>query len=290
MTLITVGSWEPRFSLGFSRVTAERRPSKVIMYFYSEYAAISEQNRNGVRNACTEWKVPIEETPLSFSDTVSSWKKLFRTIEDVQTGENDILIDITTMPRETIWIILDLLRDFGGSVKWVYHRPTQYSGEWLTRDPGTPRLVPKLGGVLRIGAATCLLILSGFDVARTRQVIQTYEPEVTLLGYQTGNQFGNQDLNVTKHQLEFRSDSTVHPFEIDAYSADQGFGAMQEVIRAYAGDMNLIMTSLGPKPSAIAIKRIQGVFPDAALLYAPSNEFNPSYSEGLLDSLFGVWA
>ena len=283
--IITVASWEPRFWLGFERLVATRLPKEVYMYFYAEYSINTEPSRVKVREYCQSNSVVLHELRLSFSEPTNSCKTLYKSIGSADLAGKDLVLDITTMPRETIWILLSLIDGVGSSTRWAYHRPERYNNDWLSRDPSQPRFVPKLGGVTKLGIPTKLLILSGFDVERTKQVITFYEPELTLIGWQQGSQFNNQLMNVSKHEEEFKNCPDVNIFEINAYSSDHGYAEVESQLKKHIQDSNVIMTSFGPKPSAIALYRLHKLYSQTSLAYAPSKEFNPDYSSGIGDSI-----
>jgi hypothetical protein len=268
------------------RLIENKIPASVVMYFSSEYANQSAPNRDQVRISCNEKGVLLEEHMFSFRDFVSSWKLLYSTCSRSVAQGGDVIVDITTMPREVIWILLNVLDGLATSIYWAYHKPETYDPHWLSRDPGRPRLVPKMGGIIRLGMPTKLLLLSGFDLDRAKQLILFYEPELTLLGIQTGSQFDNLSMNAAKHRREFEGSTTVVCFDIDAYSDDHGYDSLKRRVEEQVNDSNLIMTSLGPKPTSVALYRLHRQFPSTALAYAPSNEYNLHYSEGLGDTIF----
>ena len=113
----------------------------------------------------------------------------------------------------------------GTLTHYVYHRPESYDPEWLSRDPGRPRLVYKLSGIASLGRPICLIITTGFDPERTRQLMWYYEPRMTLLGVQSGIQFDNQDQNVARHRNALKEEYRefdVTEFTLDAYSENHG--------------------------------------------------------------------
>jgi hypothetical protein len=285
--ILTVASWEPRFWLGFQQLLNQHAPANVTMFFYAEFSFNSASTRRMVRELCDSRQIVLRESELSFGDPVSSFKAIYRTVAEVNLTEESVVIDITTMPREVIWILLDLLDGQAATIDWAYHRPERYNDEWLSRDPDRPRFVPKMGGVPKLGAPTKLLIMSGFDIERTKQVMIFYEPEITLIGVQSGSQFGNQEMNVSKHEREFKHSPGVKLFETNAYSIDQGYSAIEQELRDHVGNANVIMTSLGPKPSAIALYRLHKLHEATSLAYAPSKEFNIEYSYGISNTITG---
>jgi hypothetical protein len=285
--IFTVASWEPRFALGIERVVAQYPAERIVMYFYAEYAQLSSQNRADVRLSCEKRNIAIEEHELSFADPIGSWTMLYKTASSTQFNNRPVVVDITTMPRETMWILFGFFDGNVASVTWTYHKPKGYNHDWLSRDPDRPRLVPKMGGVAKLGVPIKLMITSGFDVERARQLILFYEPEYILVGIQTGDQFDNQILNAARHIQEFQGSQRTRLFEVDAYSVDHGCERIENEIKEHLLDSNLIMASLGPKPSAIALYKIHRKHPQTSLAYAPSKEYNPEYSFGIAATIVG---
>ncbi|HWD91475.1 MAG TPA: hypothetical protein VG938_03915 [Verrucomicrobiae bacterium] len=285
--IFTAASWEPRFFSGFERILTRFTPERVVMYFFSEYANLSQANRERIRSCCKTNSITLEEFEVSFADPIGTWKVLYATAAAWCNGDSSAVIDITTMPRETTWILFGLFGDRAIPVTWAYHKPQGYNNTWLSRDPDRPRLVPKMGGVTKLGFPIKLLLTSGFDVERARQLILFFEPEHVLVGIQTGIQFGNKLLNAARHLQEFQGSSATKLFEIDAYAPDCGYESLEREIKEHLADSNLIMASLGPKTSAVALYRIHNKYPQTSLAYAPSKEFNPDYSFGIAETLYG---
>lgn len=285
--MLTVGSWEPRFMLGFERLIAAHSPREVLMYYYSEYSENSKSNRVKARELCNKQNIGLEEHELSFARPIASWKALYNTAGSSRLAGQGVIIDITTMPREAIWILFGFLTESMASVLWAYHKPAHYNSEWLSRDPDRPRLVPKMGGVAKLGYPTKLLLLTGFDVERTRQLLAVFEPEFTWIGVQTGDQFNNRVLNIAKNMKEFQGSPATKLFEVDAYCADQGRTTIEQEISEHLKDSNVIMASLGPKVSAVALYHIHKANAETSLVYAPSREFNVDYSYGIGETFYG---
>jgi hypothetical protein len=284
--LITVASWEDRFRLGFDRVMAERKVKRALIYYYAEYADRTARNREYAKDICGDKTKPIE-TSISFGNALQTWKQLTSDVEELNHA--NVLLDISTMPRDTILNLLLLLDGRKNSISYVYHKPERYSSEWLSRDPGRPRLLFKQSGVTKLGCKTILLVITGFDAERTEQLITTFEPKQTILGIQTGGQFENNRLNLEKHRgVPSAGSHPVKFFDLDAYSNDHGLEAILREIEPLKNEHNIILSSLGPKPSAIALYRARGRFPEMALAYAPSNDFNMNYSNGIGRSLWGT--
>jgi hypothetical protein len=114
-----------------------------------------------------------------------------------------------------------------------------------------------------------------------------YEPKTTLLGVQTGNQFGNQSQNIDIHRSLISPESGVTQFDVNAYSEDHGKATIEAQLQPHLCDSNVVMSSLGPKLSAVALYQIHKLHPSIALAYAPSQDYNREYSTGLGETLHG---
>jgi len=284
---ITVASWEDRFWLGFESEITKSGATNVLMYYYTEYEELTAKSRQFVVDFCKEHKINLQSPPLFFTRPVESWKSVYETLAKLNPSDKSITLDITTMPRETIWTILNLLEGQRKRIRYIYHKPEGYDEEWLSRNADKPRIVYKMGGIAKLGVPTKLVILTGYDVDRVHQLIDFFESETTFLGIQTGNQLDNQNRNIARHQ-KFKNEIGVILFDVDAYSDDRGFAAIEQQISGHAKHSNIIMSSLGPKLSAIALYKIHKQYPDTALAYAPSKEFNPKYSHGIGETVVGL--
>ena len=280
--LLTVASWEDRFRLGFAELLQGHDLTRLLMFYYAEYEHLTVANRDKAEQLCKARDIPCEQVKISFDDTVGTWRLINEAVS--QRQGQDVMLDCTTMPRDTLWICLELLRRQNAVVQYAYHQPESYDPAWLSREPGRPRLVYGLSGIASIGRPLCLVITTGFDPERTRQLIWHYEPRVILLGFQTGEQFGNHDQNVTRHKDalkgEYREFKVIE-FYLDAYSQGHGEAEIEAQVAPFCKTHNIMMTSLGPKLGAIAMFHLHVKFPEVGLAYAPSHEFNENYSSGI---------
>lgn len=287
--LISVASWEERFRLGTLRILETEEIAHVSLFYYKENEALTEANRKAVVDAFKEKGLNCEPIPISFEDPAASWHLLAAEAYAPATDRHPLL-DITTMPRDTIWGLLALLGINETPIPYAYHCPEDY-GNWQSRDPGKPRLVYKLSGIATLGRSTCLIVATGFDPERTRQLMWHYEPSRVLLVFQTGEQYDNANKNIEKHQRALKDeyqefDVTEH--ELDAYADDRGQSALMKLASEQMKECNVIMTSLGPKLGAIAMYEVHKALSETGLVYTPSGEFNPDYSKGLSKTITGV--
>ena len=278
--LLTVASWEERFVLGLQRTLETEPVERVAMLHYAEFAERTQANRDAAMAMLSQRGVKCDDISIAFSDPPGSWHTINKRLRE---SDEPVVIDFTTMPREALWVALSILRDQGRTTSYVYNSPEDYQ-EWLSRDPGRPRLVYKLSGLASLGRPTCLVITTGFDPERTRQLMWYFEPRRILLGFQAGQQFENQRKNVERHRtalMEEYREFEVQEFDLNAYSADRGESVLVREVEPQRESYNIVMTSLGPKLGAVAIFSVQARFPEISLCYTPSNEFNIDYSKGI---------
>lgn len=288
--LITVASWEERFLAGTKRLIDQRGLSTATVFYYTENREWTESNLKLVTEDLKNRNVAINEIPISFGDPVSAWHQVEAEIRSNEKRSLIPLLDITTIPRDTLWTVLSVLQRDRGNVSFAYHRPIEYA-DWLSKDPGRPRLVYKLSGVATLGRPTCLIVATGFDPERTRQLMWYFEPRYVLLGFQTGDQFGNDEKNIARHRKTLKDEYdefAIKEFQLDAYSSDHGLSQLEAAVAEFAPKCNVVMTSLGPKLGAIAMYEVHCRFPETSLAYTPSREFNREYSKGIKETFEGV--
>ena len=284
MVFLTTVSWEGRFLGGLKHVMQTESPGSVVLFYYDQWESRTNEYRQKAVEVCSRVEGrDVIEVPLRYGDPEASWKTIRETIRNIEAKDDEVLIDISTMPREGIWGVLLNLEAWSSRVRYLYSRPKKY-GAWLSRDPGTPRLALKLGGEMRFGGGTVLVIVTGFDSQRTGQLVRTFDPDLVHLAIQTGQQFENERRNVEGHKdalIREGEGCRVEELGIDAYAPGHGFDALADVVEQHVGEANVIMTSLGPKPSAVALYRVQRRFRQVGLVYSPSDEYNVEYSEGI---------
>jgi hypothetical protein len=284
--LITVASWEDRFAEGTARILADHSIRSAHVFCVDKFSAWSLESRKRVADATDERGVIYDEVELPSDSPVQAWTDAIVPTVNKIANNACVLVDVSTMPREVIWQVFWLLSRKNCSVRYVYHRPGGY-GDWLSRDPGKPRLAYKMSGLSKLNDRTALVVLAGYDVDRVQHLVATYEPSITLLGLQKDSVDPQNADRMTQQRKAFEKDPTVHVFEIDAYSADHGEKSIREAIMANTNEQNLILTSMGPKLSAIALFKMHWGDESLGLVYLPANEFNKDYSHGIGDSVYG---
>lgn len=278
--LITFASWEDRFRIGFERNLEKISLRKVLVFYFGSYANRTQANRDKVEKICKAKYIEYIPVELNIDTPADNWRKVLEYIADYRA----ILIDLSTMPREIIWYVLWQVEQNSIPARYVYHRPSKYGSEWLSRDPRAPRLVYKLSGIADPSAKTALLVTVGFDPSRAERLISWYEPAKLMLGVQHPSPFPqNKKAVETYNEIidKYKKEYDCERFELDAFSKDQGMSAIRDVSDQLGSSYNIIMSSLGPKPTAITLYKLQRQRQEIGLVYAPSNQFNENYSSGI---------
>lgn len=285
-TIITVASWEMRFRTGLERLLKATNAGRVVMYFYREFGERTASARSAVCELLRVRGCELREHELSFGSPNEGWRTIERTLAAVATDSSDILVDITTMPREAIWAVFFWLEHSRRPISYAYHRPSSYSPGWLARDPDIPRIAFKLSGISKIGKPTALLIVTGYDVDRTTQAIEFFQPAHTVLACQGGEQYASVERNMGAHGYLSRM-ASVEVVGVDAFNKDHGFSEMKKVVEELAKKNNVMMFSFGPKPTAVALYRIQKTVESSALGFIHCKEYSEEYSKGISETIFG---
>lgn len=278
--LITTASWEERFLQGIKKTLKADTLVRIIMYFIDDYATWTEDNRQIVRDKARSMGIELREQELKASNPATNWQVMRKTILEVDDNQS-CLVDLTTMPRDIIWTTLFLLELKKARINYIYYSPGSYNSEWLSRNAQHPRLIYKLSGISMLGAKTALVAIAGYDLERVRQLRQFYEPSRTIIGLQATAGDADNEARMNVYRERFEGLANVKLFELDAFGADHGRSAIWEEVSDVIESHNIIMSSLGPKLSAVSLYQIQRANPGIGLAYAPSLEFNKQYSSGL---------
>jgi hypothetical protein len=145
-----------------------------------------------------------------------------------------------------------------------------------------------MSGISRIGDRTALLVLAGYDVDRVKHLVDRFEPAITLLGLQKQSVDSSNQIRMKAQQEAFKDNTAVVQFWVDAYSYDHGMSAVSAALEPYHPNHNILMASMGPKLSAVALYQLHRRDETLGLVYLPSREFNLDYSHGIGDSIWGT--
>jgi hypothetical protein len=282
-TIITVVSWEERFLKGFKINLAKSHIENVIFFQFKGYEGRNTENYGRAKQLCAERNIAFIEKTLDFFDPKLNWLTIRDTITSFFLKDKKALIDITTMPRETIWTILFFLQQAKTEIKYVYYSPKRYNSDWLSRDPGDPRLLYKMSGISELGNPTLLFVFTGYDYQRVSNLVNHFEPQKLIIAH-CNDEKGN--VVAKKCIKEFDGNMTVEEMQFEIHHSEKSYDIILKKVEDNFRNFNIVFSSLGPKSSAITLYRVNRRYPETALCYIPCKEFNINYSEGIIEDVF----
>jgi len=287
--LLFIGlSWEERCFLGLKEDYKRfNQTSKVIILYNCKSEDDDNENRGKIAEYCLKREIQTEFVELDYSDPILTWKKIDSIVEAHKEFIKKPVIDITTLPREITWMLFFFIRRHTARIYYLYHSPEKYSSDWLSKEPGAPRLLLKHSGISDLNKPTGIILLTGFDEIRTRKLVEYYEPKFISLGIQSGSNFNNKERNSKdKHIQVIKGQTNFNTFSIDAFSRDHGLSTINQQVKLM-GDYNIIACSQGPKLSLLSLYRSYLANTNIALCYLPSRQYNKEYSTGIGDTVKG---
>lgn len=283
--IICLASWEPRFLEGVQKDIQLTDAKECYLFFLEEFVDKSQDNITALEKFCAEKNIAVIKTPLTYSKPLVIKNIIAEKLGTLRLSDK-ILVDITTMTREIMWLILNALPAPISCAQYVYWKPEE-TAEWTSKNSSRPRLVIGRSGISQYGLPTLVAVTTGFDRSRLDQMIGYFEPEETILFLQEGTQFENHENNIRIHEGYSLGGFQVKECSIDSYSEDHGLKSISNYLNPYLETHNIVMASFGPKPSAIALHHFAQTHPEVALAYTPALDFNSKYSTGIGECVWG---
>lgn len=198
--------------------------------------------------------------------------KQIETVNNLLTVLNDIilrnsnasfLIDITTFTRQTLLILLRILRNIltkTNKIQFIYTPAKEYSiglpykDKWLTRGILEVNSVFGYSGVIRPSNPYHLVILMGYEVERASALINAYEPSKISVGFAKKHDSISDeyfDLNVQKIKSILSEFPYAEPFEFSCIKIDECKNDILTQINSKPGN-NTIVSPMNNKISTIS--------------------------------------
>jgi len=281
ITLFTVLGWENRFLLGTKNILDNYEVDNVYLICFTDYLHMKnmDENLRTIKELMVQKNIELNTIELEYGNSISNWKKLDIFFNSVNL--QNVIINITTFPRETIWTFLFFLHMRVLCVTYIYYKPESYDNSegGLTKNHKSPRLLFKHSGVFDIDKKLAVFIITGFDHNRTDLLIEHFEPTKVVYFSQKGEQFENMKRNCGICPRTAHENILIDNIAIDSYRIDESCLILNELVESHA-EYNIILTSQGPKTSAISTYLAYLKNSNIALAYVPAREFSGEYSFG----------
>lgn len=278
-SIICVLGWEERFLLSLELVLEKHTVKRLILISFIDYKSMIgvDVSESRIRELVEKYNIALTLVEMNYSDSIENWKILDDFFEENDLG-SEVMINTTTFPRETIWMLLFFLKKKLSYVHYVYFKPKAYDKEWLTKNHKNPRLLFKHSGIFDLNQQLVLFIITGFDSNRLDTTVDFYEPSKVILFCQEGPQFDNLERNIGLSDEKIAISEKVI---FDSYNVNEATRILNDQITKYH-DCNIIISSQGPKTSALSTYKSY-LFADKriALAYVPAKDFSSNYSTGI---------
>lgn len=168
------------------------------------------------------------------SNQIQTVNNLTSKISGILTEKSDssFLIDISTFTRQTLLILLRILRNIlsdKNKLQFLYTPAKEYSiglpykDKWLTHGVLNVNSVFGYSGIIRPSRPYHLIILMGFEVERASALIHAYEPTKITVGYAKKNDSVSDeyyDLNKSKYEELYEEFPYLESFEFCCVDLD----------------------------------------------------------------------
>lgn len=219
---------------------------------------------------------PIEVNNTNQIETVNNLLSVLNSVLS-EDPNSSFLIDISTFTRQTLLILLRLLRNSLSSnnkIQFLYTPAKEYSiglsyaDKWLTRGVLGVSSVFGFSGIIKPSRPYHLIVLMGFEVERALALIESYEPSKITIGYakkcdSVSEEF--YELNKNKFEQLLSEFPIAQPFEFSCINVEDSNKELLLQVQKY-DDYNTVIAPMNNKISTIACA--QAAFVNSAIQLA----------------------
>ena len=206
--------------------------------------------------------------------------------KQIQRG-NQIIFDISTFTREMLLIILKVLDyfEFLKHTSFVYTPSKSMNKNWLSKGVLNTRSVLGYAGDFDLNNETHLVVLSGFEIERSIEAIEEYEPtHLTVLSGNKLSSYSGAYYERSKElvdTLKTHYGSSVSSEEIDITDLGKLKSYFLEFLSSDRfRDQNIVIAPLSNKISTLALGLAILEFKRPQVIYPQPAEYNMNgYSE-----------
>ena len=218
----------------------------------------------------------IEVNNSNQIETVKNFMTIFNSVL-AENRESSFLIDISTFTRQTLLILLRLLRNSLSSdniIQFLYTPAKEYSiglayaDKWLTRGVLGVNSVFGYSGIIKPSSPYHLIILMGFEVERALALIEAYEPSKITIGYakkcdSVSDEY--YELNKNKFEQLLSEYPIAQSFEFSCKNVEDTKNELLLQVQKY-DDYNTVISPMNNKISTVACA--QAAFDNSAIQLA----------------------
>ncbi|MCO8242962.1 hypothetical protein [Haladaptatus sp. AB643] len=259
-----------------------------IIYVNSEY--LMRESAVQTKKHLSELQKELESHCKNVDVVMGSWleadEQLFSirdSFEELTDRDSlDITIDVTSFNRESLLVSLNILYSLVNDVntRILYVSPAKY-GDWLSKGHRFVRNIIGFGGIQSSNKPTLLILLTGFETDRAKNVIEEIEPAETLVGF-GDNPTERSFLEKNKQEQEkllARQDTVSFQFSADSIEKSQS--QIEKLLKKHNQAYNVVICPMSTKLSTLGVWKAARKYPEAQVVYSLPIEYNiKDYSSG----------
>lgn len=254
--------------------------NKSLIFCVEDNYAVSNLNTDEITNHIkqTEKVVFPKNQPLVMFDIF--YKVL---LDNREMNLKNIVVDITTFTKENLLILIKVmsLTEFIDhyNINLVYRPAEEYKDDWLTKGIRQIRAIFGYSGFTYPSKKNLLIILNGFEIERTEEIIDSFEPNKIILGKPSKTNSINDELNIIssdKFDNIFSSykSSITEQFEFSCIDILATKEIINNLIEKYIEDYNIIIAPLNNKLSTLSVGLLAIQNDNIQVCYASANQYN----------------
>lgn len=243
--------------------------SELLSYFKSPVKVVFEKNN-----------------PLMNIDNISN------ALHNIQINKKltkRVLVDITTLTREMIFILIYFFKNVPpvnkNKVTFVYNPAEKYSidkenisDKWLSKGVRDIRSVLGYSGLFVPDKKLALILLVGFEQERAKKIIDTFEPSIVYLGYASIEGAITKELQEINKKVfeELKNILTIDivQFEFSCKTPHETEEKVTEIIKSIKKEYNVVISGLNNKISSIGVAFAALENPEVQICYPTVNQYN----------------
>ncbi|ALO35288.1 hypothetical protein CMT41_11575 [Colwellia sp. MT41] len=273
--LLVCASYEDR-CLSMYEYIDPKRINTMALFYFKQFEDSVSANLDLYRNKFTP---SIFELDYAKSTTIAdALIDLFAGLDE-SSGKPNVVIDISTFTRESLLIVLRFLeinKAFLGDVHCFYRCADV--AEVLSNGIVQIRSVIGYIGDINPNKPLHLIVLSGFEHDRAKEIIDTLEPDRISIGF--GGKSGSissklfkMNKNFTNILLANYSTELIDEFEHSLIDPEQTSTTLDSIIKKYP-EHNVVIAPLNNKISTVGAGLAAIRHPNVQICYSQMAEYN----------------
>ena len=259
---------------------------KVILLTYPHPSDSAQMNREHMLTRVSGDNLLSEEL---LSDDPLENGDLFTRLFDGLKGNSHVIIDISTMTRENLMIMLKVAkRVTNPNILFSYTPSERYAiapdlrrddlkNYWISRGVGEIRTVLGYAGESSPLKQLALIILSGFELERAQTVIDSFEPDYLIVGKAGRTESVTAESCVINEIIfdelcNYNKVDDVFDFSCKAINVTKK--AILNVVEKYHEKANIVICPMNTKPSTLAVASLALEDPSIQVCYAVATDYN----------------